>query len=64
MIIEPKLTTIDQPGNKIGAVALKYLINEINNENQVSNKTITIKTNLIVRGSSFKPLNGGYESDF
>ena len=54
IIIEPKLTTIDQPGNKIGAVALKYLINEINNENQVSNKTIEIKTNLIVRESSYK----------
>jgi LacI family transcriptional regulator len=53
-IIEPKLTTIDQPGDKIGAVALKYLINEINNEDQVSNKTVVIKTNLIVRGSSFK----------
>ncbi|AMC10055.1 LacI family transcriptional regulator [Lutibacter profundi] len=54
IIIEPKLTTIDQPGNKIGSVAMKYLINEINNENNISNKTVVIKTNLIVRDSSFK----------
>lgn len=57
IIVEPKLTTIDQPGNKIGAVALKYLIDEINNENEVTKKTIEIKTNLIVRGSTFKPLH-------
>ena len=57
IIIEPKLTTIDQPGNKIGSVATKYLIDEINNDNDGISKTIEIKTNLIVRGSSFKPLN-------
>ncbi|PHS52286.1 MAG: LacI family transcriptional regulator [Lutibacter sp.] len=58
IIIEPKLTTIDQPGNKIGSQALKYLIDEINNENELGNKTVVIKTNLIVRESSFKPLIG------
>lgn len=55
-IIEPKLTTIDQPGNKIGSVAVKYLIDEINNENELQNKTVVIKTNLIVRASSFEAL--------
>jgi LacI family transcriptional regulator len=54
IIIEPKLTTIDQPGNKIGATAVKYLIDEINNENEIVNKTVEIKTNLIVRDSTFK----------
>lgn len=54
IIIEPKLTTIDQPGNKIGATAVKYLIDEINNENGIINKTVEIKTNLIVRDSTFK----------
>jgi LacI family transcriptional regulator len=58
IIIEPKLTTIDQPGNKIGAVALKYLVDEISNDSEITKKTIEIKTNLIVRDSTFKPLQG------
>ncbi|NLP58098.1 LacI family DNA-binding transcriptional regulator [Lutibacter sp. B1] len=57
IIIEPKLTTIDQPGHRIGEVAFRALINEINNnDNTVNNKTIVIKTNIIVRESSFKSL--------
>lgn len=55
-IIKPKLTSIDQPGNRIGEIAVKYLIDEINNENQITHKTIEIKTNLIIRKSSFNPL--------
>lgn len=54
IIIEPKLTTIDQPGNKIGKTAVKYLIDEINNENEVINKTVEIKTNLVVRESTLR----------
>lgn len=53
-IISPSLSTIDQPGEKIGRTALRYLIEEI--ENPVANattKTVEIKTNLIVRDSSF-----------
>ena len=54
-IIEPKLTTIDQPGQKIGSTAVKQIIEEINSTNQINvNKTIEIKTNLIIRDSSFK----------
>lgn len=56
IIIEPKLTTIDQPGNKIGKVAVKYLLEEINSDTKISNKTIEIKTNLIVRDSTFKTI--------
>jgi LacI family transcriptional regulator len=55
-IINPKLTSIDQPGNRIGEIAVKYLIEEIKNEVSVSHKTIEIKTNLIIRKSSFNPL--------
>jgi LacI family transcriptional regulator len=55
-ISKPKLTTIDQPGNRIGEIAVKYLIDEINNENKIDHKTIEIKTNLIIRKSSFNPL--------
>ena len=53
-IIEPQLTTVDQPGQKIGATAVKYLIEEINNPNdEFVNKTIEIKSNLIIRNSTF-----------
>lgn len=55
-IIKPKLSSIDQPGNRIGEIAVEYLINEINNDSAVHYKTIEIKTNLIIRKSSFNPL--------
>ena len=55
-ISKPKLTTIDQPGNRIGEISVKYLIDEINNEKKINHKTIEIKTNLIIRKSSFNPL--------
>jgi len=55
-IIQPALTTVDQPGDKIGRTAVKYLIDEIENpKNDVITKTVEIKTSLIVRDSS---LNG------
>ena len=54
-IIEPQLTTIDQPGQKIGSAAITYLIDEINNPiNEFMNKTIVVKSNLIIRDSTFK----------
>lgn len=54
-IISPALTTVDQPGDKIGRTAVKYLIDEIENpKNDLVTKTIEIKTNLIVRDSSFR----------
>ncbi len=52
-IIKPNLTTIDQPGNRIGETAIKYLIEEMNSENQINYKTVEVKTNLIIRKSSF-----------
>lgn len=53
-IIEPQLTTIDQPANRTGKTAVHYLIEEINSPNEVlRNKTIMIKTNLIIRDSTF-----------
>ena len=56
-IIEPNLTTIDQPGNRIGKTAVHYLIEEINHPNEVlMSKTIEIKTNLIIRDSTFTTL--------
>ena len=53
-IIEPKLTTIDQPGEKIGKTAVEFLIKEIEDESdEITHKTIEIKTNLIIRESTF-----------
>jgi hypothetical protein len=46
-------TTIDQPGNEIEET-IKYLIDEINGDNEISYKTIEIKTNLI-RGLLLNP---------
>lgn len=54
-IIQPALTTVDQPGDKIGKTAVKYLIDEVENQkDEIATKTVTIKTHLIVRDSSFK----------
>ncbi|MEM9362450.1 MAG: LacI family DNA-binding transcriptional regulator [Bacteroidota bacterium] len=54
-IINPSLTTVDQPGNKIGRTCTKYLIDEIENPKEdLITKTIEIKTNLVVRDSTFK----------
>lgn len=52
-IISPSLTTVDQPGDRIGRTAVKYLIDEIKNpKSEILTKTVEIKTNLIVRESS------------
>lgn len=54
-IIEPMLTTVDQPGQKIGATSVKYLIEELNHPNDTFvNKTIEIRSHLIIRDSTFK----------
>lgn len=54
-IINPALTTVDQPGSKIGVTAVKYLVDEIENPKEyATTSTIEITTNLIVRDSSFK----------
>ncbi|WNH13698.1 LacI family DNA-binding transcriptional regulator [Thalassobellus suaedae] len=54
-IIEPKLTTIDQPGETIGKTSVKYLIEEIESvTDNITNKMIEIKGNLIIRDSTFK----------
>jgi len=55
-IINPSLSTVDQPGEKIGRTAISYLIDEIENPKEtLLTKTVEIKTNLIVRDSSFLP---------
>ncbi|MDC1226488.1 LacI family transcriptional regulator [Algibacter sp.] len=54
-VIEPNLTTIDQPGETIGKTAVKYLIEEIESkEDTITSKMIEIKGTLIIRDSTFK----------
>ncbi|MGC6479214.1 MAG: LacI family DNA-binding transcriptional regulator [Flavobacteriaceae bacterium] len=51
--ITPELSSIDQPGDQIGRVAMQTLTNEISiNRDMPIVKTIEIKTNLKIRGSS------------
>lgn len=53
-IIEPSLTTVDQPGEKIGTTSVKYLIEEIEDTSEkITGKTIEIKSHLIIRDSTF-----------
>ena len=52
-IVQPALTTVDQPGEKIGHAAVKYLIDEMSNsKDHILTKTVEIKTSLVVRDSS------------
>ncbi len=54
-VIEPNLTTIDQPGEIIGKTAIKYLIEEIESTSEtIATKMIEIKGSLIIRDSTFK----------
>ena len=53
-IIEPNLTTIDQPGKRIGKLMVDLLIKEIEEPKEsLISKSIEIKTNLIIRESTF-----------
>ncbi|TWI79203.1 LacI family transcriptional regulator [Lacibacter cauensis] len=54
-MIEPNLTTIDYPGNKIGEVAVSCLINLLKGDENVKNTNrIILHSSLLVRGSSLK----------
>ena len=54
-IESPTLTTVDQPGDKIGRTAVKYLVQEIQNpKDDIMTKTVEIKTSLIVRDSTYR----------
>ncbi len=54
-VIEPNLTTIDQPGLQIGRTAVNFLIDKINkSDSEIDNKTVEIKTKLIIRNSTVK----------
>ncbi len=53
-IINPELSSVEQPGEKIGSVSLRTLIDEIENpSNEFFTKTIEIKSSLKIRKSTF-----------
>ncbi len=54
-IIEPKLSTINYPGNEIGEIVARNLINHLQGNTNINlTNTIIIKSELIVRESSRK----------
>jgi len=54
-VVTPSISTIKQPGFKMGKIAAELIINEIINKNvKQSYKTITMPTELIIRDSSKK----------
>ncbi|MBX3240910.1 MAG: LacI family DNA-binding transcriptional regulator [Chitinophagaceae bacterium] len=54
-LIEPALTTINYPGEEMGEVAARTLIDHLNGSSNISNiSTIIINSGLIVRRSSLK----------
>jgi len=53
-MVSPELSSVEQPGDKIGRTALRSIIEEIENPNKdIFSKTIEIKTHLKIRESSF-----------
>ena len=54
-VMEPSLTTMDQPGFEIGKAASKLLLDQIKiPDHKLNNDTVTVKSTLIVRESSIK----------
>ncbi|MEE9364426.1 MAG: LacI family DNA-binding transcriptional regulator [Cellulophaga sp.] len=50
-LIEPSLSTIDQPGFEMGKMAANLLLKQINSAVPIENETIILKPNLIKRNS-------------
>jgi LacI family transcriptional regulator len=54
-VMEPSLTTMDQPGFDIGKEASRLLLDQIKNpDHKLNNEKVTVKSTLIVRESSMK----------
>lgn len=53
-VIDPNLSTIDYPGQKIGKVAASTLIKKLNNKQAPGSNIIVLQHNLIIRQSSLK----------
>lgn len=59
-VLDPPLSSVNQPGFEMGKVATELLFKKINGESGDSVERKTLKTNLIIRGSSNKKLNWFY----
>lgn len=53
-LIEPTLTTINYPGEDVGEIAARTLINHLSGVSMNKTNTITVRSDLIVRRSSLK----------
>lgn len=54
-LVEPQLSTVNYPGNKVGEAAANYLINHLENNTPLTDiNTIIIKSELIIRASSLR----------
>lgn len=53
-IVEPSLTTVDQPSYDMGFIAANHLLDKILDINETSNEAFTLHTNLILRDSTAK----------
>ena len=51
-LIEPSLSTIDQPGFEMGKMAANLLLKQINSDNTLKEESIVLNPNLIIRNSS------------
>jgi LacI family transcriptional regulator len=54
-VIEPNLTTINYPGYEMGEIAMRHMVNDLNNDTTATLlNTITLRSELIIRASSLK----------
>jgi DNA-binding LacI/PurR family transcriptional regulator len=51
-IVDPALTTVAQPTFEIGREAARLMLKELRNETTGANKTVVVKTHLIIRDSA------------
>ncbi len=52
-IIDPPLTTIAQPAEEMGNIAAQQVLKKLRNPKLVDPETIVLKSNLILRSSTF-----------
>lgn len=51
-LVEPSITTVDQPAHEMGKIAARHLLDQIKNPDTFEPKSIILKTKLIIRNSS------------
>ena len=51
-LVEPSLTTIEQPAQELGRKATELMLKQLDNRDEFEPETVTIPTKLIVRNST------------